>query len=466
MRAGRRLRLDAGVRRFARGRVLVGGEPARMMRLSERGGAVVDAWSAGEAVSGGAAEQLAARLVAAGLAHPQPPPVTDPSAAAVTLVVPVKDDAAGLAQTLAATRPLTTFVVDDGSSRPVQGAGGATVLRNARAIGPAGARERGWRASGADLVAFVDAGVVPRAGWLDHLLAHFDDPAVGAVAPRVVATAGDAPPWLAGYEASHSPLDMGAEPGRVEPRGRVRYVPTAALVVRRPALVDVGGFDASMRYGEDVDLCWRLRRGDWVVRYEPRAVVEHPCRPTLAAWLAQRFAYGSSTGPLAARHGAAVAPFAGLSPWLAASCAAAVLGRPFVAVALAAPAALTIARSGRRVGIATADLAALVLRSEAAALATTAFAIRRAWLPFAVALAWARPRSRLPIALFVVVPTLLDRTSSPRPARPLASAALDLADDLAYQSGVWASCARTRSLVPLAPALGLGSRLRRRAFRR
>ena len=44
---------------------------------------------------------------------------------------------------------------------------------------------------------------------------------------------------------------------------KVSYVPTAALLVRRAALDSVtpgGGavFDPALRYGEDVDLVWRL----------------------------------------------------------------------------------------------------------------------------------------------------------------------------------------------------------------
>ena len=71
-------------------------------------------------------------------------------------------------------------------------------------------------------------------GWLDALLPHFADPAVGAVAPRIVP---DEPgsTWLARYEGASSTLDMGARASIVRPGSRVPYVPGAALVVRRAA---------------------------------------------------------------------------------------------------------------------------------------------------------------------------------------------------------------------------------------
>ena len=48
-------------------------------------------------------------------------------------------------------------------------------------------------------------------------------------------------------------------------------MPTAALVVRRAVLED--GLDTALRYGEDVDLVWRLHDAGWRVRYDPAVVV-------------------------------------------------------------------------------------------------------------------------------------------------------------------------------------------------
>ncbi|MHB1930214.1 MAG: hypothetical protein ACYCUG_12480, partial [Acidimicrobiales bacterium] len=93
---GTRLVLAAGTRRPRPG-VLTGGSPWRRLTLSAAGDRLVDAWSAGVAVGGAPAEQrLAGHLVDAGLATPLP----GNERPAVTVVVPVRDRAGGLADTL------------------------------------------------------------------------------------------------------------------------------------------------------------------------------------------------------------------------------------------------------------------------------------------------------------------------------------------------------------------------------
>src|SRR5260221_6832597 len=50
----------------------------------------------------------------------------------------------------------------------------------------------------------------------------------------------------------------------------------AALLLRREAFMDVGGFDPRLfMYGEDVDLSWRLRAKGWRIGYRPRLAMVH-----------------------------------------------------------------------------------------------------------------------------------------------------------------------------------------------
>lgn len=54
------------------------------------------------------------------------------------------------------------------------------------------------------------------------------------------------------------------------------WVSGAAVVLRRTALAQIGGFDARLfLYGEDVDLSWRLRAAGWKLRYVPEALAVH-----------------------------------------------------------------------------------------------------------------------------------------------------------------------------------------------
>ena len=449
--------LDRGVRRVADGTVLVGGSPIRLLRLTPAGLELVDRLTAGEPVPHSpAAQSLTRRLLDAGLAHPRPPART--LVPEVAVVIPVRNDQDGLAATLKALAQhgpseLATVVVDDASTdRVVIGPTGAssatTLLRRSRQGGPAGARNDGWRASTEPFVAFLDANCEPEPGWLDALLPHFADPQVGAVAPRIVPAAGaELGRLLAEYEAVSSPLDLGNQEAAVRPRSPVAYVPTAALVVRRSVLEELGGFDETLTVGEDVDFVWRLAAAGWTVRYEPRARVRHPIRPDWPGWLRQRFRYGTSAASLARRHGWAVAP-AVVSPWTAAAWGLVAAGQPLAGAAAA--------------GYSTLALMTTVPPVEAARLAglghlrgglALARAVRRAWAPLAVLIGFTSRRSRPALAAAVVVPGLLEWLDRRPRLDPGRFVVLRLADDLAYAAGVWAGCAREHSVRALLPDL-------------
>lgn len=58
--------------------------------------------------------------------------------------------------------------------------------------------------------------------------------------------------------------------------GDIAWVLGAAMVARRDAIQALGGFDEDyFLYGEDQDLCLRLRRAGWDIGYIPEAVVTH-----------------------------------------------------------------------------------------------------------------------------------------------------------------------------------------------
>src|SRR5690606_25934040 len=119
VQAGTRLTLDANARRFRGDRVLLGGSPLRLIRLSSTGAGYLRDWVAGQPVGDRSGERrLAERLVAAGLMHPRPSG-GHYSARDVTLVVPVKDDASGAAAVGTASEGLNRVVVDDGSAAPL-----------------------------------------------------------------------------------------------------------------------------------------------------------------------------------------------------------------------------------------------------------------------------------------------------------------------------------------------------------
>jgi len=474
---GFQVRPDDGTR--LSGVVLTGGSPTRVLRLSGNGARQVRGWLAGQPVGDSAASRkLARKLLDAGIVHPDLG-VSWPGASGpedVTVVIPVKDRPDELARCLDGLITARSngdrsggwvrevLVVDDCSDDPdgiaaAAARAGAQVIRRPVNGGPGAARNSGLAAAGTELVAFLDSDCVPAAGWLDAVLPHFADPAVGAVAPRIV-PARPGRSWLARYEGASSTLDMGARPGLVRPGARVSYVPGAALVVRRAAAG--AGFTPSMRVGEDVDFVWRLAGAGWRIRYEPEARMGHQHRVRLLAWFARRSDYGTSAAILEDLHPGSVRPLRA-SWWTAAAWGAALLIRPRTAgVAVAAgTTALATALLARRLARVTGENGtAWRLAIRLAGGGTVASgrplgsAISRTWWPVVIPLAIAVPRLRLPAAALVLAPPLLDWAGRRPPLDPVRYVAARLLDDAAYSTGVWKGCLRRGSFRALLPAVG------------
>ncbi len=308
------------------------------------------------------------------------------------------------------------ITVDDGSIPPVTGA----TIRLEANRGPGAARNAGRAPASTPLLAFVDADVtLPSDDWLTSLLPHFDDPRVGLVAPRVV---GD----------PTASLDLGDEPARIRAGSRVSYVPAAAIVVRAEAFDDVGGFDEGLRFGEDVDLVWRLDQAGWRCRYEPCVTVDHTPRPDRPARLRQQVGYGSSAAPLARRHPRLLAPVR-WNGWMAAAWTALGTGHPVTASALAIANAVSVAKALRDVP--APEIARLTATSYLATARQTAATVRRVWWPIGVAAALVSTRARW----IVAAAALADPRAVPT--------------DVAYGWGVWRGVVRHRTWAPLRPEI-------------
>jgi len=458
---GTLLAADASLEWFA-DEVVAGGSPWRMVKLTPHGAQVLARWAAGDPVDEDPAERaLARRLVDTGLWHP----VTTPRAPVdgeLDVVIPVRDNADGVAALLDSLGPLGAVlvtVVDDGSNDAagvarVAAAHGARLVRRERPGGPAAARNDGLAATSAPLVAFLDADVLAGPDVLASLIAQFDDPCVAAAAPRVRGpqAVGSAGSPRARFEGAASPLDLGPRRCVVRPGAAVPYVPSAALLVRRTA---VGrGFDEQLRVGEDVDLVWRLATEGWLVRYQPEVVVTHEVRTTWGGWLAQRFSYGRSAAILEARHGDAAAPLRA-DPRVLATVGLVLAGRPRAAAGVLAWSAAALGRRLGEAGIAIDESAArrLALRGTVLAAPGLVRGAFRTYGPLAIAAAVAVSPLRRPVAALAVSATALRWWQAGRPPHGVEFAAVSLVDDLAYGVGVLDGAVRARRVGALVPRL-------------
>ena len=152
-------------------------------------------------------------------------------------------------------------------------------------------------------IAPANADLRLEAGALAELLAAgTGDPRAGALAPRLVLPDGrtqhSVHPFPSVPVAAAVNLGLAGRVPRLGERlcleahwdpQRSRSVPWAhgaLLVVRRSAWEAAGGFDDAMWfYAEDLDLCWRLHRAGFTVRYVPSARVHHEhSAAATAAW--------------------------------------------------------------------------------------------------------------------------------------------------------------------------------------
>ncbi len=210
----------------------------------------------------------------------------------VSVVVATRDRAQMLPRLVSAVGtqegvgPVELVIVDDASTDSTwevlhQLAASAriplTPLRLEHNVGPASARNAGWRAARGSLIVFTDDDCVPQPGWLKALVDGLT---------RVELVQGRTIP-IPEREASRGPfahtLWVREDGGRYE---------TCNIAYRREVLEQLGGFDEGFRYisrsggrrgpiyGEDTDLAWRAKETGARASFEAAALVHHEVHPS------------------------------------------------------------------------------------------------------------------------------------------------------------------------------------------
>jgi GT2 family glycosyltransferase len=197
---------------------------------------------------------------------------------------------------LAGTPGLNLVVVDsastDGTLETVADLG-ADLVPLPENRGFAYACNVGWRRGQSPFVLFLNPDAHIDADAVQRLAAVGEDPAAGAVAPRILEADGSLDYSLRRFPRLRSTYAQALFLHRLFPRAEwtdelVRdetaygepatpeWVSGACVLVRRDVLELVGGMDEGFfLYCEDLDLCRRIRSAGFDVRYEPAATAVH-----------------------------------------------------------------------------------------------------------------------------------------------------------------------------------------------
>ena len=205
------------------------------------------------------------------------------------------------------------------------------IVSSAKNLGFGGGCNLGVEGSDAEALFFLNPDARLKPGAMALLVDALEaDASLGVVAPRVIDPTGESRAASAGAEPSlRSSLGHFLALGRIPgirrlfrpvylADGRVGtrpdWVSGAAMLVRKSAYEQIGGFDERIfMYMEDVDLCRRLREKGWAIAYEPQAVVQHVMGHSQSAdqpsrWYRAYYAYiAANRGALHARAASLVA---------------------------------------------------------------------------------------------------------------------------------------------------------------
>jgi N-acetylglucosaminyl-diphospho-decaprenol L-rhamnosyltransferase len=177
------------------------------------------------------------------------------------------------------------IVVDNDSrdeTREVAYKAGVEVVRLSKNHGFGVAANAGVAETTGELIALLNPDVeIEQSGAMDRLAAQFADDRVAIVAPALRLPGGQiqdsartvpTPVNLVRRRFVHRRAGALWSVGAVD----AGWVVGAAMIIRRTSFQLVGGFDNRyLVYFEDVDLCVRMRRAGYSVRFDPGVVLAH-----------------------------------------------------------------------------------------------------------------------------------------------------------------------------------------------
>ena len=157
--------------------------------------------------------------------------------------------------------------------------------------GVAAARNAGVRKAEGEVVVFLDDDVVPAPEWLaEHARAREKHGDVIVLGPMLSPADYAMQPWVRWEQMMLMKQYADMISARWEPTARQFYTGNTSLARRH--VVEAGGFDASFRRAEDVELAYRLAGRGLQFVFNPKAIGWHYAERSFASWLNIPYTYG------------------------------------------------------------------------------------------------------------------------------------------------------------------------------
>jgi len=218
----------------------------------------------------------------------------------VSIIIPTYNDLAKLSRALNSIEQVDfprdefeVIVVDDGSddgTKTFADGFGKTTKINFDCVsqensGPAAARNKGIEKARGEFLLILDSDCFVDRHILKQFLKHFPNEKLGGVGGNVLPDSENLVARFLDYMGTWRPGRNGDE---------INYLVTANAFFQKQAVEAAGGFDPDFRLpgGEELDLCYRMRKLGFFFEYEESAKVIHAHRTNFRSLLRTFYAYG------------------------------------------------------------------------------------------------------------------------------------------------------------------------------
>jgi len=144
---------------------------------------------------------------------------------------------------------------------------------------PAEGRNKGLEVAEGEIIAFTDGDCIVRRDWLKNAVKIFLERKenIGCIGGPIFPYSGLPKLSYMILNSLANPLINASSPtfSQNKTEKYVNYVPASNAIFLKEAIEKVGGFSPDLRFCEDVDLCYKIRKAGYKILFSPNVAVEH-----------------------------------------------------------------------------------------------------------------------------------------------------------------------------------------------